>query len=66
MGTNLAVAEMTIALVTIFRRFNWDLYETTYEDVRIVRDLVAPDVAKTSRGIRATVRSSTRTSGSFL
>lgn len=55
LGTNLAMAEITIALVTLFRRSEWDLYETTYGDVRIVRDAIAPDVSEASKGIRATV-----------
>lgn len=59
---NLALAEIIIALATLFRRFEWELYETTYEDIKIVRDLVAPDVSKESKGIRVLVRNLVRTS----
>lgn len=62
LGTNLALAEITISLATLFRRFEWELYKTTNEDVRIVRDLVAPDVSKDSQGVRVLVRSVVSTS----
>lgn len=55
-GINLAYAEITIALAVLFRRFDWELYETGYEDVEVVRDLVAPDVRKESKGVRVLVK----------
>lgn len=55
-GENLARAEITIALASLIRRFDWALYETTYEDVRVVRDLIAPDVPRQSQGVRVLVK----------
>lgn len=55
-GENLARAEVTIALASLMRRFDWELFETTCEDVRVVRDLVAPDVSRESRGVRVLVK----------
>jgi cytochrome P450 len=54
-GENLARAEITIALAALIRRFDWELFETTYEDVRVERDLVAPEVSRESKGVRALV-----------
>lgn len=56
LGMNLAYAEITIALASLVRRFDFDLFETTYEDVRVVRDLIAPDVSRASKGVRAVVK----------
>ncbi|KAI0601370.1 cytochrome P450 [Biscogniauxia sp. FL1348] len=58
LGMNLAYAEITIALAYLMRRFEWELWETSYEDVRVVRDLIAPDVRADSKGVRALVRKS--------
>ncbi|KAK7912261.1 cytochrome P450 [Apiospora marii] len=55
-GMNLAYAEITIGLASLFRRFDWELYDTNYEDVRIVRDLVLPDVRIESKGVRVLVK----------
>ncbi|KAI1208512.1 cytochrome protein, partial [Annulohypoxylon truncatum] len=56
LGLNLANAEMSIALAALFRRFDWELFETTYDaDVKVVRDLIAPEVPITTKGIRALV-----------
>ncbi|KAI2608566.1 cytochrome P450 [Hypoxylon fragiforme] len=55
-GMNLAYAEITIALASLIRRFDWELFETTDEDVKVVRDLVAPDVSRKSKGIRVLVK----------
>ncbi|KAK4156107.1 cytochrome P450 [Chaetomidium leptoderma] len=55
-GENLARAEITVALASLFRRFDWELFETTYEDVRVIRDLVAPDVSRESKGVRVLVK----------
>ena len=56
-GMNLAYAEITFAIAGLFRRFDLELYQTTYEDVRIVRDVVAPDPSPQSKGVRVIVRS---------
>ncbi|GAP91778.1 putative cytochrome P450 [Rosellinia necatrix] len=56
-GINLAYAEITLAIAYLMRRFEWELVETTYTDVEIVRDLIAPDVSRASKGVRALVKS---------
>jgi cytochrome P450 len=56
LGINLAYAEITMVLATLFRRFEFDLFETSYEDVRIVREVLAPDPSPKSKGIRVLVR----------
>ncbi|KAI1459188.1 cytochrome protein [Annulohypoxylon moriforme] len=55
-GLNLANAVMSVALAALFRRFDWELFDTTYDaDVKIVRDLITPEVSAASKGIRALV-----------
>ncbi|KAI0191442.1 putative cytochrome P450 [Xylaria flabelliformis] len=56
-GMNLAYAEITIGLASLIRRFDWELWETSYADVEVVKDLIAPDVVKTSKGVRMLVKS---------
>ncbi|RAQ57900.1 cytochrome P450 oxygenase [Aspergillus flavus] len=41
-GMNLAYAELHTALAAIVRRFDLELYETTAEDIRFVRDKLLP------------------------
>jgi cytochrome P450 len=56
LGINLAKAEITIGLAMLVRRFNFELWDTTYErDVRVVRDVVAPDCHPSSEGVRVLV-----------
>ncbi|OJJ50966.1 hypothetical protein ASPZODRAFT_56920 [Penicilliopsis zonata CBS 506.65] len=67
-GINLAYAEMYLALSTIFRRFDlydgtdtqtvptMELYQTTRDDVVMVRDRVAPFVKTGSLGVRVKLR----------
>lgn len=55
-GLNLANAEMCFALALLFRRFDFELFETTYDvDVKVVKDCIAPEVSSETRGIRALV-----------
>jgi cytochrome P450 len=57
LGMNLAKAEITIGLAMLVRRFGFELWETTYEkDVKIVRDVVAPDCDPKSEGVRVLVK----------
>lgn len=42
------------------KRFDWELWETTDEDVRVVRDLIAPEVSAKSKGVRVLVKSVSR------
>ena len=57
-GMNLAYAEMHMALATVFRRFDLELFETTRADVDMVHDFFNPSVKLDSKGIRAMVRGS--------
>lgn len=55
-GFNLAYAEITLVLAALFRRFDFDLYETSRSDVDCYRDMVGLEVAPGSKGVRVTVR----------
>lgn len=57
-GSNLAYAEMYLMLATVFRRFNFELFETTRADVDIAHDFFEPSVRLDSKGIQVKVRSS--------
>lgn len=57
LGMNLAQAEIILVIAALFRRFDLELFETSYEDVRIVRDVVAPDASRESKGVRVRVDS---------
>ena len=57
-GINLAYAEITMVIAALFRRFDFDLFKSDYEDVRIVRDVLAPDPRPDSKGVRVVIRSS--------
>ncbi|EPS25624.1 hypothetical protein PDE_00558 [Penicillium oxalicum 114-2] len=54
-GITLAKAEILLVIATIFRQFDMELYETTYEDVRVVRDMFNGHPRKGSPGVRAMV-----------
>ena len=56
-GMHLAEAEVRMVIATLFRRFHFELFETSYRDVEIVRDRVAPDVRPDSKGVRVLVKS---------
>ena len=58
LGINLAYAETTMLLAALFRRFELELFETDYEDVRVARDVVAPDTDPSRIGVRFKVVSS--------
>ncbi|GLA87703.1 hypothetical protein AtubIFM56815_002132 [Aspergillus tubingensis] len=55
-GFNLAYALMTIMLAGLFRRLDFELYETTRRDVDCYRDMVGMDVAPGSKGVRLQVK----------
>jgi cytochrome P450 len=57
-GSNLAYAEIYMTLATVFRRFDFELFETTRADVDMVHDFFNPCVRLDSKGIRAKVTSS--------
>ena len=55
-GINLAYAEMYLSLATLFRRFNFELFETSRADVDMVHDFFNPSVRLDSKGIRVMVK----------
>ncbi|KAF2476092.1 cytochrome P450 [Lindgomyces ingoldianus] len=56
LGMNLAQAAITIALASLVRRFEFELFETSYEmDVQVARDVVAPGTHPESLGVRVFV-----------
>jgi cytochrome P450 len=57
LGMNLAQAATRIALASLIRRFEFEMYETSYDrDMKIVRDVVAPDTHPESLGVRVLVK----------
>ena len=65
LGINLAYAEITMALAALFRRFELELFDTSYDDVKIARDVIAPD-PKPESVVKAVVKSSCFTKVSNL
>ncbi|GAP85658.1 putative cytochrome P450 [Rosellinia necatrix] len=55
LGMNLAFLELYVALATVFRRHELELFETTLEDVEFAVDLIRPMPKWGSKGVRATV-----------
>ncbi|KAJ5084943.1 hypothetical protein NUU61_009522 [Penicillium alfredii] len=55
-GIPLARAEILMAIATIFREFDMKLYETTEDDVRIVRDMFNGHPRKESQGVRVMIQ----------
>ncbi|OQE14965.1 hypothetical protein PENFLA_c034G07049 [Penicillium flavigenum] len=55
-GIPLARAEILLAIATIFREFEMELYETTVDDVRIVRDMFNGHPRKASQGVRVVIK----------
>ncbi|KAJ5401161.1 hypothetical protein N7465_011650 [Penicillium sp. CMV-2018d] len=55
-GIPLARAEILLAIATIFREFEMELYETTVDDVRIVRDMFNGHPRKGSQGVRVMIK----------
>ena len=47
-----------MVIAALFRRFDFDLSKTDYEDVRIVRNVIAPDPRPDSKGVRVVIGSS--------
>jgi cytochrome P450 len=57
LGMNLAQAAIRIALASLIRRCHFRLIYTTYDmDMKIVRDVVAPDTHPGSLGVRVLVK----------
>ncbi|KAI0465626.1 cytochrome protein [Xylaria cf. heliscus] len=55
-GLQLAYAELFIGLATLFRRFNFENYETDRTDVDAARDRFVPRPVKSSKGVRVLVK----------
>ncbi|KAI5920286.1 cytochrome P450 [Camillea tinctor] len=55
-GMHLAMLELYVALATIFRRHDLELFEPNREDVDFVLDLVKPAPKPGSKGVRVLVR----------
>jgi cytochrome P450 len=56
LGINLAYAEIYLTLAAVFRRFEFELFDTTREDVDVVHDFFSPQPKKGSKGARVIVK----------
>ncbi|RFU34022.1 hypothetical protein B7463_g2266, partial [Scytalidium lignicola] len=56
LGMTMAIAEMYITLATLFRRFDFTLFETGRKDVDFYHDMTTPQVKPGSLGVRVTVK----------
>ena len=52
---SLAQAEMRLTLAAVLRRFDFELFETTAEDIKIARDYFVGVPEPGSKGVRAVV-----------
>lgn len=55
-GINIAYAEIYITLASLFRRFEFELFETDRSDVDFAQDMVSPQPKRDSKGIRVIVK----------
>lgn len=55
-SSSLAYSEMYLAVAMIVRRFDWELYETTLDDVICKHDFFVAVGDLESKGVRATLR----------
>lgn len=56
-GQNLAQAEIYMALAAVFRRFDFELYETDRErDIDVKYDYITPKPSRESKGLRVLVK----------
>ncbi|OTB04507.1 hypothetical protein M426DRAFT_320624 [Hypoxylon sp. CI-4A] len=55
-GKDLAMMELYVAMATLFRRHELELFETSREDVDFVVDLVKPMPKRGSKGVRVIVK----------
>jgi cytochrome P450 len=56
LGLNLAMSEIYLTLAAIFRRFDFEFFETTREDVDIAHDFFNPQARLDSKGVRVVVK----------
>ncbi|KAL4939745.1 cytochrome P450 [Aspergillus oleicola] len=55
-GMQLAYAELYIGLATLFRRFEFELFETDQSDVDLMREYLVPKAKASSKGVRVFVK----------
>lgn len=48
--------ELFVAIATLFRRFDMELYETSRADADFVLDMVTPMPRRDSKGVRAIIK----------
>ena len=53
---SLAYAEMYVTVATVFRRFDMELFETTYADIEVAHEFHIPQVKRGSKGVRVLVK----------
>lgn len=52
-STSLAKAEISLTLATLFRRYEMELFDTTFErDVQVKHDMFLPQPSNESKGVR--------------
>ena len=56
LGINLAKAELLMALAGVFRRLEFELWETDKADVEMAADQFVPMPQKRSQGVRVIVK----------
>lgn len=56
LGMNLSWMELYVALATVFRRHDFELFETDRGDVDFIVDLVRPMPKRGSKGVRVVVK----------
>lgn len=56
LGVNLATAEILLGLATLFRKYDFELFETDVSDVQLAHDFFLPSARLDSKGVRVTVK----------
>ncbi|KIX09391.1 uncharacterized protein Z518_00470 [Rhinocladiella mackenziei CBS 650.93] len=56
LGVNLATAEIHLGLATLFRKYDFELFETDVSDVKLAHDFFLPSARLDSKGVRVTVK----------
>jgi hypothetical protein len=56
LGLQLGYAGLEMAIATLFRQFDFELYETGREDVGCYHDQISPGVMPGSQGVRVKVK----------
>lgn len=54
--SSLARAEILLVISSLLHRFDFELYETTVEDVRVKHDIFIPFVRMDSEGVRVLIK----------